>query len=68
VAWFTPQWSPDGRFLVVTEGGPGADNTIFLLDPDGTASPRTIEPGAFTATHDDAPGGADIVAIQRVAP
>jgi Tol biopolymer transport system component len=68
ITWFTPRWSPDGRFVIASEGGPGNDNTVFLFDATGSAPPRVIEPGPYAVSTDEAPGGSDIVSIQRVAP
>jgi TolB protein len=68
LAWFTPQWSPDGRFVIATEGGPGNTSTVYLFDPDGVRPPVTIVGTAFPTPDDEAPGGSDIVAMQRRAP
>jgi Tol biopolymer transport system component len=65
IAWFAPRWSPDGRLVAVTEASRA--NTVLLLDATGQAPARTIQAEPYLTTNDLAPGGADIVAWQRVA-
>ena len=63
MTWLSPHWSPDSKLVVATTRGPGS--RILLMDPDGLVPPRTIVPPEYETPNDEAPGGADIVAIQR---
>ena len=66
MTWLSPHWSPDSKIVVATTRGPGS--RILLMDPDGLLPPRTIVPPEYETSTEEAPGGADIVGIQRVAP
>jgi Tol biopolymer transport system component len=66
MTWLTPHWSPDSAYVVATTRGAGS--RILLMDPDGERPFEVISPPEYQAANDNAPGGADVVAIQRRAP
>lgn len=66
MTWLSPHWSPDASYVVATTRGPGPE--ILFMDPAGDRPPLRIVPPEYQTPNDNAPGGADIVAIQRKAP
>ena len=60
--WFSPKWSPDGRFIAAGRQMPGGDS-IVIIRADGRGSPIEIR-----TTIDVASDGPYPLAWQRVAP
>jgi Tol biopolymer transport system component len=68
--WFTPRWSPDARFVTATTGSPvsGFQAELWIIDVAARTIHGRIALPPFATPSDGAPGAADAVGFQRVAP
>lgn len=65
-SWFSPQWSPDGRSIVVIDPSSASGGAIRVIPLEGEGPPVVIPTTTISTASDTAPG-IDSIGWQRIA-